>query len=316
MSSVCVSVIIPCYNSAQWIDKAVGSIKGQDFTDYELIIIDDASDDPLTKEKIAAYQKDPTIRVLVNEQNKGVPATRNVAMRTARGKYIANLDADDYYDLTFLGKAVSVMEKKDKVGIVYSYTQLFGDRDFKYRNGASTLIKELSVNRIHASCMFRKECFDQCGGYDEKMRPEDWDLAIRVLALGWKAYCIKEFLFFYQVRGDSALTYIYKQGDLYASLLYKKYRALYAKYFWRVVWRTTLTFLNAPHTLWSDHHKKFMLIKLACKERFPGWVYVSLYVSIRWLIFGLLLPAYGRFLRVRRFLKRMLSSPSPSKSSA
>ena len=312
MNSVCVSVIIPCYNSAQWIDKAVGSIKGQDFTDYELIVIDDASDDPLTKEKIAAYQKDPTIRVLVNEQNKGVPATRNVAMRTARGKYIVNLDADDYFDLTFLGKAVSVMEKKDKVGIVYPYIQIFGDYDSKNKLPATTFIKQLSFNGITASCMFRKECFDQCGGYDEKIRPEDWEFWIRIMALGWKAHCIKEFLFFYQVREGSAISHIDSHGDFYARLIYEKHRALYAKYFWRVVWRATLILLNDPQLLWLDHYKKFMLIKLACKEHFPGWVYVS----IRWLIYGLFMPAYGRSLRVRRFLKRMFSSPSPSKGRA
>ena len=312
MDSVCVSVIIPCYNAGKWIDRAIASIRAQDFTDYELIVIDDASDDPLTKEKIAAYQKDPTIRVLVNEQNKGLGGTRNVGIHAARGKYIANLDADDYYDPTFLGKTFSVMEKRDKVGIVYPYMQSFGDSDFKYRSDTSTLIKELSRNHIYSCCMFRKECLDQCGGYNEEARPEDWDLAIRVMALGWKAHCIREFLYFYQVRKDSLLSYVFKQADLYASLLYKRHRELYAKYFWRVVWRTTLILLNDPRLLWSDDYKKFMLIKLACKERFPGW----LYVSIRWLILGLYVPAFGRSLRVRRFLKRMFGFPNSSKSRA
>ena len=310
MDSVRVSAIIPCYNAGKWIDRAIASIKAQDFTDYELIVVDDASNDLLTKEKIAAYQQDPTIRVLVNEQNKGVLMTRNRAIHAARGKYIVNLDADDYYDSTFLGKAVSVMEKGDKVGIVYSYIQFFGDRNLKFRNSASTLVKELSLNRIYCCCMFRKECLNQCGGYDEEARPEDWDLAIRIMALGWTAYRIKEFLYFYRVRKDSQVSYVFKQADFYASLLYKRHRELYDKYFWRVVWRTILTYLQNPHLLWSDNHKKFMLIKLAFQERYPRW----LYVSIRWLIYGLFLPVYRPYRCMKLFLKRMLSSPSPSKS--
>ena len=294
MNSVCVSVIIPCYNAGKWIDKAVGSIKAQDFTDYELIVVDDGSDDLLTKEKIAAYQQDPTIRILVNEQNKGVLVTRNRAIRVARGKYVATLDADDYYDSTFLGKAVSVMEKKDKVGIVYSYTQLFGDRDSKYKNGASTLIKELSVNRIHASCMFRKECLDQCGGYDEEARPEDWDLAICILALGWKAYCIKEFLLFYQVRKDSQVSYVHKRADFYTNLLYKRHRELYDKYFWRIIFSSLGEYIRRPYIV----QKKVPVFDLACKEHLPRW----LYISLRWFRFRIWLSSYNLLMNTKRRL--------------
>ena len=311
MDSVCVSVVIPCYNAGKWIDRAIASIKAQDFTDYELIVVDDASNDSLTKEKIAAYQQDPTIRVLVNEQNKGPGTSRNRAVRAAQGRYIATLDADDYYEPTFLGKAVPVMEKRDKVGIVYSYAQFFEGKDLRFMHPYVTMTKELFKNRINASCLFRKKCFDACGGYDEKLLLEDWDFWIHIIALGWKAHCIREFLFFYRVQKDSRISRAFNQPKVHFLGLYEKHRTLYAKHFWNLAWIAMVHYLRNPATLWPET-RVLSVFRYAWKENLPAW----LYTSLRWFVFRLFMPAYGRYQRVRRFLKRMFSSPSPSKRRA
>ena len=298
MGSVCVSVVIPCYNAGKWIDRAIASIRAQDFTDYELIVVDDGSDDLLTQEKIAAYQQDPTIRVLIHEQNKGPNASRNTAIRVARGKYIATLDADDYYDSTFLSKGVAVLDEKSGVGIVYTYMQNFGERNNQPRLPTATLIRELFWNYIIGCCLFRKECFDACKGFDEGIRfGEEWDLWIRILTLGWKTHRIKEVLFFYQIREGSLSSKGLKQADAISAFIYKKHRELYAKYFWRIILLSLGEYIRRPYLA----RRSLPVFDLACKERLPRW----LYVSLRGLRLGLWLSSYDFLRRIKHRLYRI-----------
>ena len=88
-----VSVIIPCYNAGEWIDEAVDSVLSQTYKDYEIIIVNDGSSDPLTQEKLRSYESS-SIQV-IHQENKGPAAARNTGIRSARGEYILPLDADD-----------------------------------------------------------------------------------------------------------------------------------------------------------------------------------------------------------------------------
>ena len=88
-----VSVIIPVYNSVRYVAQAIKSIIHQDFSDFELLIIDDASEDGTTQ--VLASFTDPRIRIERNEQHIGNYASRNKGLRKACGKYVAVMDADD-----------------------------------------------------------------------------------------------------------------------------------------------------------------------------------------------------------------------------
>ena len=90
---VTVSVIIPVYNASMFISEAIGSILKQTFFDFELLIIDDASEDGTTQ--VLASFTDPRIRIERNEQHIGNYASRNKGLRKACGKYVAVMDADD-----------------------------------------------------------------------------------------------------------------------------------------------------------------------------------------------------------------------------
>ena len=92
-----VSVIMPAYNAARFIEEAIASVQAQTVTDWELLVIDDCSKDS-TKEivkKIA--EKDPRIRLLINKENMGVAKTRNRGLEAFEGQYVALLDSDDYW---------------------------------------------------------------------------------------------------------------------------------------------------------------------------------------------------------------------------
>ena len=95
MKTPLVSIIMPAYNGAKWIQKAILSVLAQSYTDFEFIIINDGSSDN-TEEIITASTKyDKRIRYIKNEHNLGVQKTRNIALSIALGEYIAEIDQDD-----------------------------------------------------------------------------------------------------------------------------------------------------------------------------------------------------------------------------
>lgn len=93
-----ISVIMPAYQAGRYIGQAVESVINQTCGEaWELLVIDDCSTDD-TPEVVRGYAKDPRIRYLRRKQNRGVAAARNLGIREARGKYVAFLDADDWWD--------------------------------------------------------------------------------------------------------------------------------------------------------------------------------------------------------------------------
>lgn len=88
-----VSVIIPCYNRAAIVRRAIASVRRQTFCDWELIVVDDGSDDQVELE--AAVRVDPRIRYIRHLRNRGVSAARNTGIAAARGRFVAFLDSDD-----------------------------------------------------------------------------------------------------------------------------------------------------------------------------------------------------------------------------
>lgn len=113
MDEILVSVIIPAYNCANLISQALDSALAQDVT-MEIIVINDCSVDDLDQ-VMDRYREHVNIRYLKNEQNLGVAATRNKGVSLARGKYIAFLDADDYWEKDKLKRQLRLMEEKNTV---------------------------------------------------------------------------------------------------------------------------------------------------------------------------------------------------------
>lgn len=113
MDAILVSVIIPAYNCANFISRAIDSALAQDVP-IEIIVIDDCSQDNLDQ-VMEKYQEYPYIRYLKNEKNLGVAKTRNRGVSLARGEYIAFLDADDYWAENKLKKQLKLIAEKGTV---------------------------------------------------------------------------------------------------------------------------------------------------------------------------------------------------------
>lgn len=110
---IAVSVITPAYNAAKVLARAVRSVQAQTFVEWEMIIVDDGSDDGTAELARALMQEEPRVRVLSHEAGQGAAAARNTALQAATGRYIAFLDADDAWTPTKLAQQIGVMQAQD-----------------------------------------------------------------------------------------------------------------------------------------------------------------------------------------------------------
>ena len=187
MKSPRVSVVIPTRNSEKYLKEALDSIFGQTFTDYEMLIVDDnSSDDTL---KIIADYDDPRVRVL-RGPGTGLSAALNLAVREARGEFVARMDADDIAEATRLGKQVAFLDEHPDVGVCGTQFQQFmgGDAIHHHMENVRYVDMMMGCYIGHPTAMFRRGLFEKHQlFYNESMRfSEDYDLwtrAIRVAKL-------------------------------------------------------------------------------------------------------------------------------------
>ena len=147
-----VSIIMPSYNTADYIEETIQSVLEQTYTNWELLIIDDCSSDS-TIQILEKYQ-DARIKIFVNEQNSGAAVSRNRALREANGQWIAFLDSDDLWNPEKLEKQISFMEKN---GYAFSYTN-YEEMD---SDGNITGVKVTGPKRITETGMFNY-CWPGC----------------------------------------------------------------------------------------------------------------------------------------------------------
>lgn len=196
-----ITVIIPCYNDGQYIMEALQSLYNQTLLPEKIIIVDDGSD--ATTKKILNAINHPLVQIIYQE-NKGVSTARNRAIDMAQTDYIVNLDADDYYEPTFLEKAVAVFHQDQEVVAVSSNCRIFRARTTieMIEPQGGNLKNFIVKNQSRASAMFTKKAWLTVGGFDEKMKEgyEDWEFWIAILKLGGTIHVIPEVLSHYRIK--------------------------------------------------------------------------------------------------------------------
>ncbi|HAR64910.1 MAG TPA: hypothetical protein DCR55_01660 [Lentisphaeria bacterium] len=199
-----VTAVIPCYNHGQYVDKAVTSIRAQGLDDIEIFIVDDGSTAPETISILDAYPSEKA--TVLRKQNGHLSSARNYGAERATGEYILGLDADDFYAPTFLKQAVEILDTRPEVGAVTSFTQNFGIRTDRHeRKKGGTVTDFLTANPCNASCLYRKACWEDAGGFDETMKEgyEDWNFWLAVTTKGWAIHSIPDYLLHYYVAAQS-----------------------------------------------------------------------------------------------------------------
>jgi glycosyltransferase involved in cell wall biosynthesis len=170
-----VSVIIPVYNGAATIDRALKSVLDQTFTDYEIVICEDGSTDD-TPSVLAKYGD--KLRV-VRQANRGLPAARNAAVASSRGELLALIDHDDEWLPQKLEVAVAAMRSDSEAALFYSDKIVVNEAGEEFR------LSEVRSETAHAPTMdemlariwpitpstvvMRRDAFDRAGGFCEQL---------------------------------------------------------------------------------------------------------------------------------------------------
>lgn len=209
-----VTVLLAVYNGLPYLPAAIESVLRQTFTDFELLIVDDASTDG-SAACVEAYH-DPRIRLVRHEVNRGQTASLNRGLALAQGTYIARLDADDVCAPERLERQTRFLDQHPDVAVVGARmmgVDAAGRRTERLgrevRDGA-TLIAWLLVGVCplgHPSVMFRRSAVADVGNYDEAFAiGQDYDLWIRLAVRRHAAYVLDEPLVMYRAHARQQST--------------------------------------------------------------------------------------------------------------
>ncbi len=226
-----ISAIVPCYNYGQFISESIDSILAQTYSNYEIIIIDDGSDDGTTPAVIASEaQKDERIKVITHPKNKGVSAARNSGIKAARGKYILPLDADDRIAPTYLEKTVALIIKEN-ADLICTHYKCFGEKthiNYILPNGAEIKKRLPFANALPVCSLYKKSAWQEFRGYDEKLPGyEDWDFWLHFAEADKKLVPLDEALFYYRVSSDGSYFKDLKKHHSLVKIIKKNHPNLY-----------------------------------------------------------------------------------------
>lgn len=203
MEKPLVSVIIPAYNAEKYIEETVNSALQSTYLPLEIIIVNDGSTDK-TREIIDKLSAENNIIKSFHQKNKGSSAARNAAIGHSQGKYILPLDADDLISPDYIEKAVSVLEERPEVKVVYGDAMFFGEKNGLWRLPEFDINLLARRNIIYASGIYRRKDFDQTGGYCEDIAGmEDWDFWISMMKSGGEVHYIASVVFYYRIISNS-----------------------------------------------------------------------------------------------------------------
>ena len=203
---VTVSVVIPCYNLAQYLPAAIDSALEQPYQDLEVIVIDDASPDN-TAEVVRAYRaKDKRVRYMRNKENEYLATALNHGINYAKGKYVIPLDADNMLGPDALTPLVRLLDSTREVDIAYGSMQLLGGEVSSWPPPQMDVQQQLSHhNQCTSTSLYRKRMWEVLGGYRKRCRTaEDADFWCRAAALGFQgARATEAVTLIYRDRADS-----------------------------------------------------------------------------------------------------------------
>jgi glycosyltransferase involved in cell wall biosynthesis len=188
-----VTVVLPCYNAALYVEEAVRSIMCQTYSNLEILLIDDCSTDNTSAILLRLAQEDKRITIIRNEQNLKLVKTLNKGIDEAKGKFIARMDADDISLPERIEKQVEFMLLHPEVDLCGTNYSIIDGKGNKIEASVTMPLtsKEIATALLftcpigHPTVLFKKDTIQNLGKYDEKMiNIEDYELWLRVAANG------------------------------------------------------------------------------------------------------------------------------------
>jgi len=207
MNNPKISVIMPVYNEERFLDESIQSILNQTFKDFEFIIVNDASTDN-SLNIIKEYQKkDTRIKIINNKKNKNFPEVRNIGLKAAKGKYIANMYGDDISHPKRLEKEFYYLEKNPHIFLIGSSAVYIDEKGNEIRRFRKYDDYKLLAWRLPKSCsivdpstMFRNEGIIIKEGFGGA---QDYNFYLDLLDMGKNLTNLPEFLVKYRLHEGS-----------------------------------------------------------------------------------------------------------------
>jgi glycosyltransferase involved in cell wall biosynthesis len=211
------SVVMPAYNTASMIGDAIASVLAQTRQDFELLVVDDGSDDG-TPDVVRRFADDPRVDLLVSGPKAGPGAARNAAIERARGRYVSMLDSDDLWLPTYLEAIGDALDRHASAGLACTLSWTLDDppgllrRSARDARGApevldaDAFLARLAERNfvVNSTVTLRRSLAVELGGCNSALPAAvDFDLWLRVAAAGHGAVLLREPLAVYRVRRGS-----------------------------------------------------------------------------------------------------------------
>lgn len=264
-----VSVVFPCYNDGEYLPRAIKSVRAQSFTDIELIVVNDGSNEQASLDFLASLPDD--VRV-IDQENKGLPAARNAGFRAATGKYVMPLDCDDYLDPHCIEALLAAVKRDGGATYAFSHIVLRGQKSGILKRNFN-FFEQLFLNHLPYCILIPKALWREAGGYDEHMRGglEDWEFNIRLGVLGYHGRLVDEPMFFYTVRASGMLQSLTNRRHAQLTRYIRgKHSACYSYESLRATWRE---WRDKP----STYPLAFYLGLHVMYEFLPHWLFNPLF---------------------------------------
>jgi glycosyltransferase involved in cell wall biosynthesis len=211
-----ISVVVPVFNGEQTIQETIESVLKQTFTDFEIIVIDDGSQD--ATEEIVLSIKDNRIQIY-SYPNAGLAASRNRGIVKAIGEYIAFIDADDLWTSEKLEAQIHALQTNSNAAVAYSWTDYIDqDSNFLRRGSHLTVNGDIYAHLLvidflenGSNPLIKKQAFVEVGNFDESLTAaEDWDLLLR-LASRYHFVCVPSPQVLYRISTNSMSANVLQQ---------------------------------------------------------------------------------------------------------
>jgi len=238
MSKPKISIITITYNREKFLQQAIESVLGQDFIDFEYIILDDASTDD-TQEIIKNFSKiDSRIKYFCNKKNLGISKSRNRALNLSNGEYVAILDSDDVWsDAAKLKKQIDFLEKNKECVLLGTQVSII-DVEGKYLGKYNYPTSDCQIRKgmlwrnpfINSSTVFSREVASSCLGYnDDLLIGEEYDLWLKIGAIG-KMFNLADYCVDYRIHGGNESVLKRWCGAIDTYKIIKQYKHKYPNY--------------------------------------------------------------------------------------
>ena len=210
-----ISVIIPVYNGEKTIKETIQSVLNQSFSDFEIIVINDGSQDR-TLEVVSGI-KDSRLKVF-SYSNAGVSASRNKGIYHAVSEHISFIDADDLWTYDKLETQFKALQDNPKAAVAYSWTNWIDESGKFLRPGSHISVNGRAYEKLllrdfvesGSNPLIRKQALDEVGGFDQSVNPaEDWDMWLR-LAAHYDFVVVPHPQILYRVSSNSASCDVWK----------------------------------------------------------------------------------------------------------